>query len=40
MATTGMDGYVKCWDVRTSRMLHAYTTLRPAHTPYSPLCTR
>ena len=30
MATTGMDGYVKCWDVRTSRMLHAYTTLRPA----------
>ena len=30
MATTGMDGYVKCWDVRTFRMVHAYTTVRPA----------
>lgn len=30
MATTGMDGYVKCWDVRTFGMVHAYTTIRPA----------
>jgi U3 small nucleolar RNA-associated protein 7 len=30
MATTGMDGYVKCWDIRTFRMIHAYTTVRPA----------
>lgn len=30
MATTGMDGYAKIWDLRMYRMVHAYTTLRPA----------
>lgn len=30
MASTGMDGYAKIWDLRMYRMVHAYTTLRPA----------
>jgi U3 small nucleolar RNA-associated protein 7 len=30
MVSTGLDGYAKCWDLRMFRMLHAYTTLRPA----------
>jgi U3 small nucleolar RNA-associated protein 7 len=30
MVTAGFDGYVKCWDIRTYKMLHAYTTFRPA----------
>ncbi|KAJ2358944.1 putative U3 small nucleolar RNA-associated protein 7 [Coemansia erecta] len=30
MATSGLDGRVKIWDIRTFQALHEYTTLRPA----------
>ncbi|KAJ1890566.1 putative U3 small nucleolar RNA-associated protein 7, partial [Kickxella alabastrina] len=30
MATSGLDGRVKVWDVRTFRQLHDYQTMRPA----------
>ncbi|KAJ2643778.1 putative U3 small nucleolar RNA-associated protein 7, partial [Coemansia sp. RSA 1287] len=30
VATSGLDGRVKVWDIRMFRSLHEYTTLRPA----------
>lgn len=32
LVTSGLDGVVKVWDVRTYKELHAYTTHRPATT--------
>ncbi|KAJ2730863.1 putative U3 small nucleolar RNA-associated protein 7 [Coemansia sp. Cherry 401B] len=32
MATSGLDGRVKVWDVRNFKPLHEYSTMRPAHT--------
>lgn len=32
MATSGLDGQVKIWDIRTYRELHNYFTVRPANT--------
>ena len=30
MATSGVDGKVRVWDVRTNRSLHSYRTAQPA----------
>ena len=32
MASSGLDGQVKIWDIRTYRELHSYFTIRPAST--------
>ncbi|KAI9470298.1 putative U3 small nucleolar RNA-associated protein 7 [Coemansia sp. RSA 989] len=31
MATSGLDGRVKIWDIRNFKAMHEYTTLKPAH---------
>lgn len=30
--TSGLDGQVKIWDLRTYKLLHEYFTVRPCHT--------